>query len=102
MKLFTRNVRVGARRTSIRLTTEEWLALAKVCECAGETEHDYITRVSALRRDGTLTATIRAQVVRDLRRLVEGAEAKICDDFETNALFGGPAQQLGAMAEAQS
>ena len=61
--LVTRNVRIGRRRTSLRLEPALWDALDKICQREGLTRHQLCTAIDTRKRASTLTAGVRVFVV---------------------------------------
>lgn len=61
--LVTHNVRIGQRRTSLRLEPAMWDALDEICQREGMTRHQLCTAIDTRRRASTLTATIRVFIV---------------------------------------
>jgi predicted DNA-binding ribbon-helix-helix protein len=61
--LINRNVYVTGRRTSVRLESAMWDALAEICEREGISIHELCNRVEERRRESSLTAAMRVFVV---------------------------------------
>ena len=61
--LANRNVRIGQRRTSLRLEPAMWDALDEICRREGLTRHQLCTRIDRHGRASTLTAAVRVFVV---------------------------------------
>ncbi len=61
--LVTRNVRIGRRRTSLRLEPTLWDALDEICQREGMTRHELCTIVDRRKRTSTLTAAVRVYIV---------------------------------------
>ena len=61
--LVTHNVRIGQRRTSLRLEPALWAALDEICQREGMTRHEICTTIDRRRRTSTLTAAVRVYVV---------------------------------------
>ncbi len=61
--LVNRNVRIGQRRTSLRLEPTLWDALNEACQREGLTVHPLCTLIDKRRRASTLTAAVRVYVV---------------------------------------
>lgn len=66
--LVSRNVTVGAHRTSVRLEPDMWNALREVCRREHVTHHDIATLVSGGKADNTsLTAALRVFIMNYFR-----------------------------------
>ena len=57
--LLNRNVRIGRKRTSLRLERLMWLALEEVARNSGLTIHDVCTLIDERRCQSSLTAAVR-------------------------------------------
>ncbi len=66
--MFTpRNVRIGGRRTSIRLEPELWSALEDICEARGQTIDAACTAAAREKSSQqNITSAIRSYIVRNL------------------------------------
>ncbi len=65
--LVTRNVRIGRRRTSLRLEPALRAALDEICQREGLTRHQLCTAIDRRKRASTLTAGVRVFVVGHFR-----------------------------------
>ena len=61
--LDNRNVIVNGSRTSIRLEPVFWDALAEIAASEGRTIHEICSMVDRSRRDSSLTASLRVQIL---------------------------------------
>ena len=61
--LVNRNVRIGQRRTSLRLEPALWGALDEICQREDMTRHQLCTRIDERRRASTLAAAIRVYII---------------------------------------
>ncbi len=61
--LVNRQVRVGARRTSVRLEQDMWRALFIVSADQSKTVHELVTAIDRTRSESSLTAAIRVYLV---------------------------------------
>lgn len=66
--LQSRNVRIGRRRTSVRLEHEMWDALAEICRRMGTTTNAICTEVSDQGAPGGFTSRLRVYVMEWFRR----------------------------------
>jgi predicted DNA-binding ribbon-helix-helix protein len=57
--LLSRNVKIGRRRTSLRLEPAMWQALDEVVRQSGLSIHELCTLIDAGRRESSLTAAVR-------------------------------------------
>lgn len=66
--LKSRNVRVGQRRTSVRLEPELWAALDRIAIAQGRTIHHICTELAAdpMAMHGGLTSALRVFIVNQL------------------------------------
>src|SRR5262245_49453266 len=78
--LVNRNIRVGERRTSLRLELPMWEALSEVAGQRGLTIHELCTAVDRQRRQSSLTAAIRVFLLDHFR-----TQAKACRQGLTEA-----------------
>jgi len=62
-----RNVRVGPRRTSLRLEPIMWDALRDIAEERGGTVDDIVTEISRSHQETNLTAAVRVYIVKFYR-----------------------------------
>lgn len=58
-RLVSGNVKVGGRRTSVRLEPALWDALREICRRERKSLHAIVTEIAARRIQSTLTASIR-------------------------------------------
>jgi predicted DNA-binding ribbon-helix-helix protein len=65
--LVSRNVTVGARRTSVRLEPAMWDAITEICRREQRNIHDLCTAIDRTRDCSSLTAAIRVFVVHYFR-----------------------------------
>ncbi|MEN8721887.1 MAG: ribbon-helix-helix domain-containing protein [Alphaproteobacteria bacterium] len=67
--LKSRNVRVGARRTSVRLEPELWAALELIASREGSSVHQICTNLAADKASirGGLTSALRVYIVQQLQ-----------------------------------
>ena len=84
--LVCRNVRIGGRRTSIKLEASMWLALEDICERTERGLNDICTEVAGRERMGTFTSAMRVHIL----------------DFYRRAERGQRTAKLGAPGEAES
>ena len=64
-KLVTYHIRIGERRTTVRLTCITWRLLHEIAQCAGITVHELGTAISFDKpRAMPFTSAIRAAVLR--------------------------------------
>lgn len=61
--MYTRNVVIGGRRTTVRLEASVWSALDEICVNERMTRHDLCTRIEASRGRANRAQAIRAAVV---------------------------------------
>ncbi len=61
--LVNQNVRIGHRRTSLRLEPAMWDALDEVCQREGMTSHGLCTMIDRRKRASTTTAAVRVFVM---------------------------------------
>lgn len=61
--MFTRNVVIGGRRTTVRLEASVWSALDEICVKEQMTRHDLCTRIEAARGRANRAQAIRAAVI---------------------------------------
>ena len=64
-----RSVPIGGRRTSVRLESAMWDALADIAEERGKTIHDLIAEIDRARRTN-LTSAIRVYIVEHYRAAI--------------------------------
>jgi predicted DNA-binding ribbon-helix-helix protein len=57
------NVRIGVRRTSIRLEPREWEVLESICRTEGISVNEFCTRAVRLRREHNQTSRIRVAML---------------------------------------
>jgi predicted DNA-binding ribbon-helix-helix protein len=73
--LVTRNVRIGKRRTSVRLEEPLWAALDDIVKSEGVTMHELCTCIASERNSnekvGGFTSALRVYVVKYLRECAE-------------------------------
>ena len=62
-----RFIRLGTRRTSVRLEDALWEALREIVAEDGLSVHELCARIHAGRRDGTYTSTLRVFIVDRMR-----------------------------------
>ena len=74
--LVSRNVRVGRRRTSVRLEREVWDALEEICRDEGVTRHQLCTRVAGLDRPGGFTSALRVFILGYYRGRAEALQSR--------------------------
>ena len=67
--LKVRNVRIGRRRTSLRLEMAVWDALSDVARREGVTVNQLLTEVAATQQESSFTASVRVYVLRYYRRM---------------------------------
>ncbi len=65
------SVRIGDRRTSIRLDDEIWHALQEICAFEGLTMNELCTQIDATRGQRSLVSALRVHAVLYFRRLSE-------------------------------
>jgi predicted DNA-binding ribbon-helix-helix protein len=73
--LVMRNVRVGARRTSLRLESAVWEALGDIAEREGVPLNRLLTRIAGGQSESSFTASVRVYALgyyRGLARRLEG------------------------------
>ncbi len=61
--LISRNVRVGTKRTCLRLEQAMWDQLAEILERERRTLHDLCTEIDERRHESTLTAGVRVYIL---------------------------------------
>jgi predicted DNA-binding ribbon-helix-helix protein len=66
--LVARNVRVGRRRTRVRLEPTMWEALQEVATHEGKGINELVTEIDRTRAESTLTAAIRVFLLRYYRQ----------------------------------
>jgi len=69
--LVMRNVRVGARRTSLRLETAVWEALQDIARREGLPLNRLLTRISGLQAESSFTASVRVYALGYYRGLAQ-------------------------------
>ena len=74
--LLSRNVRIGRRRTSLRLERAMWQAMDEVARQSGLSIHELCTLIDKRRRESSLTAGVRVFLL-DYYRLAAGEGADI-------------------------
>ncbi len=57
------NVRIGSRRTSVRLEPREWEILHLICQREGITVHAFCSEAASMRCERSQTARIRVAVL---------------------------------------
>ena len=72
--LVSRNVRVGARRTSVRLEPELWEALDDICIREDRSLHQLCTALGRAPGDGGFTSRLRVFILVYFRELAERLE----------------------------
>ena len=78
-----RNVRIGRRRTSVRLEDELWDALGQICEETGKDINQICTEVARSRGDGgvggeragSFASSLRVFILEYFRRPPRGGQA---------------------------
>ena len=68
-RMYTRNVVIGGRRTTVRLEGSVWLALDEICVRERMTRHDLCSRIEESRGIANRAQAIRAAVVSYYRTL---------------------------------
>lgn len=71
-RLYSKNVTIDGRRTSLRLEEEMWAALDDICQAENISLHDLCSRIEKARDAGSRTSTIRAFVVMYFRAKANG------------------------------
>ncbi len=61
--LVSKNVRIGRRRTSVRLEREMWDALAEICRREGVTANAICTEVGEKGAEGGFTSRLRVYIM---------------------------------------
>ena len=61
--LVNRNVRIGGRRTSMRLEPAMWDALEEICQRENLTHHEMCGNIDRFRHASSLTAAVRVFIV---------------------------------------
>lgn len=82
--LFSRNVKVNGRRTSMRLEGEIWEALEEISEREDQTVNDLCSQIDKMRDDFNLSAATRVFIVAYFRAAasnVRPAKSKRVPDF---------------------
>ena len=74
--LESRNVTVGARRTSMRLEPEMWDALESIARSEGMTLNTLCTQIDQRRREVGLTSATRVFIISYFRQLVRRYEGE--------------------------
>ena len=69
-----RNVRVGTRRTSLRLETAVWDALHDIARREGMPLNRLLTRIAGAQGESSFTASVRVYALGFYRGLAERAE----------------------------
>ncbi|WP_207460146.1 ribbon-helix-helix domain-containing protein [Azospirillum sp. SYSU D00513] len=69
--LICRNVRVGKRRTSLRMEPYIWDSLREICEREDLTINEICTQIDQRRGQANLTASIRVFIVSYFRNAME-------------------------------
>ncbi len=70
--LVNRNVRIGQRRTSLRLDPASWDALEEICQREGMTRHELCTRIDGLDIASSFTASVRVFILTYFRSAATG------------------------------
>lgn len=84
--MYTRNVVIGGRRTTVRLEGSIWLALDEICERERMTRHDLCSRIEEMRGVANRAQAIRATVVSYFRTLSKPGGGKDIVDTALNAV----------------
>lgn len=88
--LVTRNIRIGERRTSVRLEPQLWSALESIAEKERTTLNALCTRIEAAREPvGGFTSALRVYIVTDLKRRL--------DDYERFAAVADEPRMVGGL-----
>jgi predicted DNA-binding ribbon-helix-helix protein len=72
--LVMRNVRVGPRRTSLRLENAVWEALHDIARREGMALNRLLTRIAALQSESSFTASVRVYALGYYRGLAQRQE----------------------------
>lgn len=72
--LKVRNVRIGRRRTSLRLETAMWDALADIAEREQTTLNELLTGVAEGQSESSFTASVRVYTLAYFRGLANGQQ----------------------------
>jgi predicted DNA-binding ribbon-helix-helix protein len=77
----SRNIRLGTRRTSVRLEAVMWAALKEIAQNEGRTVHDVLLGIDQRRADAPFTSAIRVYIVdyylaRAQAELMEGGKER--------------------------
>jgi len=70
-----RNVRIGQRRTSLRLERPVWDALAEIVRRENTTLNLLLTRIADEQSESSFTASVRVYTLGYFRRMAERLEA---------------------------
>jgi len=73
--LKVRNVRIGRRRTSLRLEMAIWDALQDIAQREGQSLNELLTGVAAAQSESSFTASVRVHVLGYYRRQLPGPAA---------------------------
>lgn len=65
--LVTKNIKIGGRRTSLRLEPEFWTTIAEICAREKISRNDLFIRAETLRGKASRTSGVRSFVVAYLR-----------------------------------
>ena len=71
--LKVRNVRIGRRRTSLRLESAMWDALQEISEREGVTQNELLTGIAQGQSESSFTASVRVFTLNYFRSLAAGA-----------------------------
>lgn len=74
--LMMRNVRVGAKRTSLRLERAIWDALGEIARREEMTLNRLLTRIAGQQSESSFTASVRVFALAYFRRVAERLEAR--------------------------
>lgn len=72
--LKVRNVRIGRRRTSLRLESAMWDALQEISEREGVTQNELLTGIAQGQSESSFTASVRVFTLNYFRSLAAGDE----------------------------
>ena len=73
--LKVRNVRIGRRRTSLRLETAMWEALQDIADRERITQNELLTEIAEGQSESSFTASVRVFTLNYFRRLAGGRAA---------------------------
>lgn len=95
--LVTRNVRIGSKRTSVRLEPQLWRALETIASSRGQSINEVCARVSALKpEEGGFTSALRVFIVEDLFARAFPSDVSEFDRAAAARAATGPAPVNGA------